>query len=496
MANYITMKNICKNYIGVQALKNVDFSLEKGEIHCLVGGNGSGKSTLIKVLSGVNRPEPGGEIVIDGKSFASLSVQESIQQGIRVIYQDLALFPNLSIQENIAFQLYGETKSPIVDWRAVEKRAKAAMEIIGLKMDPDRLVGSLSIAEQQLVEITRALVGELKLLILDEPTASLTRKEVNALFAAIRRLQARGVTTMFVSHKMNEIFEIAERVTVIRDGEIIGAYPPSELDDDKLVYLMTGKTFKTEAPDPIDPNAGLILETKNLTKANDFEDVSIQLRKGEILGITGLLGSGRTELALSIFGMNPPDSGEIWIDGKKTEIRTNVQAQKLHIAYVPEDRLSQGVILDQPILENLTVTVFEQFLDRFGLMNLTKRRSESEKMVRDLLMKISSLDALMRTLSGGNQQKGVLAKWLATRPRLLILDEPTVGIDVYAKNSIYELIKRLAKEGMGIILISDEILEVLSNCHRVLVMENGKIVHELTPDENSASELLEKFNLA
>lgn len=496
MANYITMKNICKNYIGVQALKNVDFSLEKGEIHCLVGGNGSGKSTLIKVLSGVNRPEPGGEIVIDGKSFASLSVQESIQQGIRVIYQDLALFPNLSIQENIAFQLYGETNSPIVDWRAVEKRAKAAMEIIGLKMDPDRLVGSLSIAEQQLVEITRALVGELKLLILDEPTASLTRKEVNALFAAIRRLQARGVTTMFVSHKMNEIFEIAERVTVIRDGEIIGAYPPSELDDDKLVYLMTGKTFKTEAPDPIDPNAGLILETKNLTKANDFEDVSIQLRKGEILGITGLLGSGRTELALSVFGMNPPDSGEIWIDGKKTEIRTNVQAQKLHIAYVPEDRLSQGVILDQPILENLTVTVFEQFLDRFGLMNLTKRRSESEKMVRDLLMKISSLDAPMRTLSGGNQQKGVLAKWLATRPRLLILDEPTVGIDVYAKNSIYELIKRLAKEGMGIILISDEILEVLSNCHRVLVMENGKIVHELTPDENSASELLEKFNLA
>ncbi len=496
MANYITMKNICKNYIGVQALKNVDFSLEKGEIHCLVGGNGSGKSTLIKVLSGVNRPEPGGEIVIDGKSFASLCVQESIQQGIRVIYQDLALFPNLSIQENIAFQLYGETNSPIVDWRAVEKRAKAAMEIIGLKMDPDRLVGSLSIAEQQLVEITRALVGELKLLILDEPTASLTRKEVNALFAAIRRLQARGVTTMFVSHKMNEIFEIAERVTVIRDGEIIGAYPPSELDDDRLVYLMTGKTFKTEAPDPIDPNAGLILETKNLTKANDFEDVSIQLRKGEILGITGLLGSGRTELALSIFGMNPPDSGEIWIDGKKTEIRTNVQAQKLHIAYVPEDRLSQGVILDQPILENLTVTVFEQFLDRFGLMNLTKRRSESEKMVRDLLMKISSLDAPMRTLSGGNQQKGVLAKWLATRPRLLILDEPTVGIDVYAKNSIYELIKRLAKEGMGIILISDEILEVLSNCHRVLVMENGKIVHELTPDENSASELLEKFNLA
>lgn len=496
MANYITMKNICKNYIGVQALKNVDFSLDRGEIHCLVGGNGSGKSTLIKVLSGVNQPEPGGEIIIDGKTFSSLSVQESIKQGIRVIYQDLALFPNLSIKENIAFQIYGETNSPIVDWDAVESRAKAAMEIIGLDMDPDRLVGSLSIAEQQLVEITRSLVGELKLLILDEPTASLTRKEVNALFAAIRRLQARGVTTMFVSHKMNEIFEIAEKVTVIRDGEIIGAYPPDELDDDKLVYFMTGKTFRTESPDPVDPSAGFILETKNLTKKDEFEDISIQVRKGEILGITGLLGSGRTEFALSIFGMNPPDSGEIWIDGKKEKITSNVRAQKLKIAYVPEDRLSQGVILDQPILENLTITVFERFLEKFGLMNLKKRRSESEKMVQDLLMKISSLDAPMRTLSGGNQQKGVLAKWLATNPRLLILDEPTVGIDVYAKNSIYELIKNLARKGMGIILISDEILEVLSNCHRVLVMEQGKIVHELTPNENSAAELLEKFNLA
>lgn len=225
MANYITMKNICKNYIGVQALKNVGFSLDRGEIHCLVGGNDSGKSTLIKVLSGVNQPEPGGEIIIDGKSFSSLSVQESVKQGIRVIYQDLALFPNLSIKENIAFQIYGKKNSLIVDWDAVESRAKMAMEVIGLDMDPDRLVGSLSIAEQQLVEITRSLVGELKLLILDEPTASLTRKEVNALFAAIRRLQARGVTTMCVSHKMNEIFEIAESVTVIRDGEIIGAYP-------------------------------------------------------------------------------------------------------------------------------------------------------------------------------------------------------------------------------------------------------------------------------
>ncbi len=496
MENFITMRNICKNYIGVQALKDVDFSLRHGEIHCLVGGNGSGKSTLIKVLSGVVKPEPGAEIIIDGKVFSHLSVQDSIDQGIRVIYQDLALFPNLSIKENIAFFLYGETKSPIVDWKMVDQRARAAMEIIGLTINPDRKVGSLTIAEQQLVEITRSLVGELKLLILDEPTASLTRKEVNALFEAIYKLQERGISSMFVSHKMNEIFEIAEKVTVIRDGEIIGVYPPAELDDEKLVFLMTGKSFQTEPPEPIQGDPGNILETRALTKAGEFENVSISVKKGEIVGITGLLGAGRTELALSIFGMNHADSGEIFIDGKKQDISSNVVARKLGIAYVPEDRLSQGVILDQPIIENLTVTVFDKFVDKFGLMNMKKRRSEAGQMVDDLLMKISSLDAPMRTLSGGNQQKGVLAKWLATEPKILILDEPTVGIDVYAKNSVYELIKELAKEGMGIILISDEILEVLSNCHRVLVMQQGQIVYELTPGPDSADELLEKFNLA
>lgn len=496
MANIITMHNICKNYEGVQALKNVDFSLEKGEIHCLVGENGSGKSTLIKVLSGVVQPEAGSEITINGKTFSHLSVHESINQGIRVIYQDLALFPNLSIKENIAFQIYSEEKTPIVNSQKIDERAKKAMEIIGLNFDPEIKVGSLTIAEQQLVEIARSLVGDLTLLILDEPTASLTRKEVNALFEAIYKLQERGVTTLFVSHKMNEIFEIAEKVTVLRDGAKIGEYQPTELDHDKLVYLMTGKTFKTEAPGNVVEGAPVVLEVDRLTKKGEFNNVSLQVRKGEIVGITGLLGSGRTELALSIFGMNPADSGTIKLDGKERKFISNSQARAAGIAYVPEDRLSQGVILNQPILENLTVTVLDKFLDKIGLLDIKKRRKHSSKMIEDLKIKIASLDDKVRTLSGGNQQKIVLAKWLSIKPRLLILDEPTVGIDVYAKNNVYELVKKLAIDGMGIILISDEIAEVLNNCHRVLVMEKGKIVYEVFPGPESEKELFEKFNLA
>ncbi|MFN8488277.1 MAG: sugar ABC transporter ATP-binding protein [Caldilineaceae bacterium] len=496
MDNLISMRNIRKNYAGVQALRGIDFSLARGEIHCLVGENGCGKSTLIKVLSGVVRPEPGSEIVIDGQSFTHLSVQDAIKQGVRVIYQDLALFPNLSVKENVAFQTYNESSSPLVNWQEVDERAQEAMAIIGLAINPDRKVGSLSIAEQQLVEITRSLIGDLKLLILDEPTASLTRKEVKALFAAIRKLQARGVTTLFVSHKMNEIFEVAERVTVLRDGAKVGEYAPSELDYNRLVFLMTGKQFQTDRPTALASGAEHLLETRSLTKAGEFADISIQLRRGEILGITGLLGSGRTELALSIFGMNPPDSGEILIEGAPQKIASNSAAQKLGIAYVPEDRLAQGVILNQPIIENLTVTMFNRLLDKLGLIDLQKRKADAEQMVVDLKIKAAALDDAVRTLSGGNQQKVVLAKWLATKPRILILDEPTVGIDVFAKNSVHELIKELAKAGMGIILISDEIPEVLANCHRVLVMQKGRLVHELVPDAGSAQALLERFNLS
>ena len=496
MSDFIAMRHVTKNYAGVQALKQIDFQLKRGEVHCLCGENGSGKSTLIKILSGVVKPDEGSEITIDGKVFPHLTAQQALEQGVRVIYQDLALFPNLTVKENIAFQSFSDKGSLLVRWRKVEKTARAAMDLIGLDLDLNRLTGSLPIAQQQLVEITRALIGEPKLLVLDEPTASLTRKEVNALFEVIARLKARGVTTMFVSHKLNEVFEIAERVTVLRDGEKIGEYTPAEIDHKKLVFLMTGRKYESAPPAPLDPAAETLLEVKNLTRNGEFSDLSFTVKKGEIVGITGLLGSGRTELALSIFGMTHPDSGTILLEGKPIKLRTNSEAKKLGIGYVPEDRLRQGVIQAQTILDNMSLTVLDNLLSKLGLLDKKRMKHDGETWVKDLQIKIPSLDSSVKTLSGGNQQKVVLSKWLATNPKLLILDEPTIGIDVLAKNGVHDLVKELATKGIGIILISDEIPEVLANCHRILVMQKGRFVHEVVPGPDAERDLFENFNLS
>jgi len=496
MSDFIAMRGVAKTYAGVRALKGIDFQLKRGEVHCLCGENGSGKSTLIKILSGVVTPDAGSEISIDGKVFPHLKANEAIEQGVRVIYQDLALFPNLTVKENIAFQAYSVKGSPLVGWKALEKTAREAMGLIGLDLDLDRLCGTLPIAQQQLIEITKALIGDLKLLVLDEPTASLTRKEVNALFQVIARLRARGVTALFVSHKLNEVFEIAERVTVLRDGDKIGEYAPTELDHKQLVYLMTGKKYESALPKALAADAGDLLEVRGLTKAGEFRDVSFTLKKGEILGITGLLGSGRTELAMSLFGMNPADSGQVLLEGKPVEVASNSDAVKLGIGYVPEDRLRQGIVQAQSILDNISLTVLDGLKQKNGLLDMGRMVSDANQFVADLSIKIPSLAAPVRTLSGGNQQKVVLSKWLATRPKVLILDEPTIGIDVLAKNAVHDLVKKLAEQGIGILFISDEIPEVLSNCHRVLVMQKGKIVLQVFPGPDAERELFESFNLS
>ena len=496
MSDFIAMRGVAKTYAGVRALKGIDFQLKRGEIHCLCGENGSGKSTLIKILSGVVKPDAGSEISIDGKVFPHLKANEAIEQGVRVIYQDLALFPNLTVKENIAFQTYSVKGSPLVGWKALERTAREAMSLIGLDLDLDRLCGTLPISQQQLIEITKALIGDLKLLVLDEPTASLTRKEVNALFQVIAKLRARGVTVLFVSHKLNEVFEIAERVTVLRDGDKIGEYAPGELDHKQLVYLMTGKKYESAPPRPLAADAGDLLEVRGLSKAGEFQDVSFTLKKGEILGITGLLGSGRTELAMSLFGMNPADSGQVLLEGKPVEVASNGDAVKLGIGYVPEDRLLQGIVQAQSILDNISLTVLEGLKKKNGLLDRERMVGDASRWVANLSIKIPSLAAPVRTLSGGNQQKVVLSKWLATRPKVLILDEPTIGIDVLAKNGVHDLVKQLAEQGIGILFISDEIPEVLSNCHRVLVMQKGRIVLQVFPGPDAERELFESFNLS
>ncbi len=484
---FLSMKGITKLYAGVRALDDVSFSIARGEVHCLAGTNGSGKSTLVKIISGVVSPEPGAEISVNGQPVSQSSSMDAIRQGIEVIYQDLSLFPNLSVAENIVMNENIASGKKLVNWKAAEKIAAGAMERIGVAIPLDARVDELSMADQQLVAICRSLTGDVQLLIMDEPTTALTKKEIDALLKVVIDLKSKGIATLFISHKLNEVMQIAERVTVLRDGRLIGCFQSSELDDKKIEYLMTGETSVYE-PYHFKPDSGAtpILRTRKLSKALNFRDIDLEIFPGEIVGITGLLGSGRTELALSIFGLNPADSGSMEIDGTPVHINSVEKAKKFGIAYVPEDRLHQGLVMNQSVGRNLAATTIDRQTGRFGLLDSGRMKHAVDSQVASLNIKIPSIDSPVKTLSGGNQQRIVLGKWISTDPRLFILDNPTVGIDVSAKSSIHKTIKKLAQEGMGVVMISDEIAEVLFNCSRILVMHKGRIIGEF--DSASASE--------
>jgi len=490
------MKNISKRYVGVQALDSVDFEINKGEIHCLVGENGSGKSTLIKIISGAVQPDDGSHIEIDGERFQDYQAIDSIRKGIEVIYQDLSLFPNLTVAENIALSEVIAAGNKFIDWRNIQRIAERAMARIGVHIPLDEAVGEISIADQQIVAICRALTRDVKLVIMDEPTASLTRKEVDALLSVVKDLQAKGIATMFVSHKLDEVLQIAERVSILRDGKNVGTFASDELDDEKLATLMTGRKVEhTKYVAELQEQEPL-LEVVGLSKRGNFKDVGFKLYPGEILGITGLLGSGRTELALSLFGMNPPDSGEILIQGTPTQIRSPQQAIQLGIGYVPENRLVQGLIMDQSVGKNIVLTVLQRLLNGLGLIDSHKVQDTIDRWVDELSIRIPAVDAPVQTLSGGNQQRVVLAKWIATEPKILILDGPTVGIDVAAKSAIHQIIRELAKLGIGIIVISDEVPEVFHNCSRIIVMHKGRFIAEFDAAQTTEDEIQDCINLA
>ena len=354
------MKSISKRYVGVQALDSVDFEVYRGEIHCLVGENGSGKSTLIKIISGAVKPDDGSYIEIDGEHFHDYQAIDSIRKGIEVIYQDLSLFPNLTVAENISLSQVIAEGNRFINWGQVQAIAEKAMARIGVSIPLDELVADISIADQQLVAICRALTRDIRLVIMDEPTASLTRKEVDALLAVVKDLQSKGIATLFVSHKLDEVLQIAERVSILRDGRKVGTFASQELDDEKLTLLMTGQTVEYTKYVAEGQKADVLLEVKNLSKRGNFRDVSFHLYPGEILGITGLLGSGRTELALSLFGVNPADSGEILVQGRRSNIGSVQAAVRQGIGYVPEDRLVQGLIMDQSVGKNMVITVLRK----------------------------------------------------------------------------------------------------------------------------------------
>ncbi len=488
MAAFLELRGIGKRFGGVQALRDVTFTVEAGEIHCLAGENGSGKSTLIKIVSGVQAPDPGSVLSIGGEVVRALTPAESIRLGIQVIYQDLSLFTNLTVAENIAVASHLGVHP--VDWRRVRRTAMAAIERVGVSLDLDAFVADRPIAQRQLGAICRALAADAKLVIMDEPTASLTRREVDHLLALAGELKRRGISVVFVSHRLDEVLEIADRVTVLRNGERVGTYEARGMTGDRLGELMTGKVFAYQpraasAPGPV------VLEVRGLSRLGDYRDVDLTVRAGEILGITGRLGSGRTELALSLFGMNPPDAGEISLEGAKLVRHSTREAIARGVAYVSEDRLTLGLVMPQSISANITVSVLSRLAGVLGLLSRRRLAETVARWVSALGIKVSDPENAVSTLSGGNQQRVVLAKWLATGPKLLILDSPTVGVDIGAKDGIYAIMNRLAADGLAVIMISDEIPEVFHHADRVLVMRDGRIRGEFLPRESSEAALRE-----
>jgi simple sugar transport system ATP-binding protein len=475
---FLEARGISKAYEGVQALREVSLSIGRGEIHCLVGENGSGKSTLIKILGGVVEPDQG-VVVIGGRPHSHLAAIDAIRQGIQIIYQDLSLYPNLSVAENISFNQFVERRSSFVSWREMRTIAERGLAEIGEKIDLEESVQNLSVAQRQIVAITRSLTQDAKLIIMDEPTSAITREDVDRLFSVIARLKAKGISTLFISHKLNEIFEIAEVVTILRDGRKVGDFPTAELDDAKLTYLMTGQRIQYTPYKAPTRSAVPLLEVRGLSRRGHFQEVSFSLWPGEILGLTGLIGSGRTELALALFGLNPPDSGRILLDGKAVRIRSPEDAGRLGIGYLPEDRLTQGLFIGQSIGDNIVVTVLKKLLGALGLVDPARRRKTEKRWLEELAIKAPSAQVRAWSLSGGNQQRVVLAKWLATDPKVFILDGPTIGIDIASKQNIHEIIRALAQRGISIIIISDEIPEILHNCNRVLVMREGRLEQEI-----------------
>lgn len=494
--DFLCLRNISKSFAGVKALSRVDLSVREGEVHALVGENGCGKSTLIKIIAGVLLPDAGATIAIRGKEWKRLSAIDSISQGIQVIYQDLSLFPNLTVAENIAVSQYIQEKKPFVSRREMAQIARDAMRLVSVSLDLSTMVQELSIATQQLVAICRSITRGARLIIMDEPTSSLGRRDVEYLLSVIRSLKAKGITTLFVGHKLNEVFEIADRVTVLRDGRGMGTFEISKLNPVELIQLMTGQEIVRSAL----PGAGRagppILELKGLTKKGQFQGINLALHPGEILGVAGLVGSGRTELALSIFGMNRADSGEILVAGTPRRIRSVSQAMALGIGYVPEERLVQGLFMDHSVKRNLIVTVLRTLLGRLGLLDNRRTDGFVRSWITELGIKVPSADSPVKQLSGGNQQRVVLSKWMERSPRILILDSPTVGIDVKAKGEIHEIMRTLAAQGMGIIMISDEVAEIAQHTNRLLLMKAGRMVGEYETSRITEEGLLKELLFA
>jgi rhamnose transport system ATP-binding protein len=470
----LALRQVVKNYGGVRALRGVDFDLRAGEVHALLGENGAGKSTLIKIVTGAHAPD-GGTITIAGQLIAELTPAISRSLGIACIYQQPALFPDLTVAENLALRLDATTAHARVDWTARRARATALLAHIGAAISPDTEVRSLSMPEQQLVEIACALGSGARIVIMDEPTASLTQKEQHLLYAVVHDLRKNGVGVIYISHRLEEIFALADRVTVLRDGQSVGTHALADMNEAGLIRLMVGREVAQVYPAAQSAPGATVLSLQGVgCNASGVHDVSFEVRAGEIFGLGGLVGAGRTELARILFGLTPADYGQIKLAGETLELSSPQEAVSHGIAYVPEDRRRHGVVLELPLEQNITMAIHRRLFPTTWL-SFGAERTLALDYIRDLAVKCAGPDAPGGSLSGGNQQKVALARWLATRPKLLILDEPTQGVDIGAKTEIHKIIRRLAHEGLAVILISSDLPEVIGMSDRIGVMAHGRL---------------------
>lgn len=485
----LEVRGVTKSFFGIPAIRDMHFTLKAGEIHCLVGENGAGKSTVIKVLAGFHIQDAG-EILIDGQTVRFSEPRDSQKQGIAVIHQELLLVPHLTVAENIVLGRWPTKSLRIVDSGDMLALAVKSLGLLNANIDPDRKVCELSTGEQQLVEIARALSHEIGVLILDEPTASLSETEAARLLDIVKGLRDQGLAILYVSHRLEEVFELADTITVIRDGNVVGTRSRDAVTSSDIVKMMVGREVELKERTTAAKSGNKVLEVKGLCRKGVIEDISFDLYEGEILGLAGLVGSGRTEVARAIFGLDGIDSGQIRINQKDIKITNPGVAMKYGINLVPEDRKTQGLVLVRSVKENITLAVLGR-LSHFGWMNKAGV-SELVNGYKDRLrIKTQSVEAPVLSLSGGNQQKVVLARGLATNPKILILDEPTRGVDVGAREEIQRLIEELVSEGLAILIISSDLLELLAMSDRVIVLRQGRQVAELSKDEATKEEVLQ-----
>ncbi|MFC1465245.1 MAG: sugar ABC transporter ATP-binding protein [Candidatus Brachytrichaceae bacterium NZ_4S206] len=474
----LLMQDIVKQYPGVLAVNHANLALWRGEVHGLVGGNGAGKSTLIKIMAGVVRPDQG-QILLDGEQLDLRSGNDAYRYGLSFIHQELNLVPYLSGAENIFLgRSYPKTRFGTIDWRALHRRAEAIMHDLGMHIRVDVPVGRLTRGEQAMISLGRAFVGDARIIVMDEPTASLTDEEIRNLFRVIRELKARGRTVLYVSHRLGEIFEICDRVTVMRDGSVVGTYPVGELSRSEMIRLMIGRSLSEHIP-PAQGQSGRAFFRVEGLAGGPVQGVDFELREGEILGLAGLVGAGRSEVLHLLYGSLRAKGGRMWLDDRPFAPRSPAEAIRAGVALVPEERHQQGLVLSRSVLQNITLPALDRFARRSLFVNRTAEQAAGQTLARRMHLKAVSLDQRVHQLSGGNQQKVVFARWLHAPPRVLLLDEPTRGVDVGARFEIYRIIRELAAAGVGVVLVSSDLEELLSLADRLIVLREGRQLAEL-----------------